>query len=128
MDINFTDPSEVPLPPDEIRITELRAEAWPDGRRVKISLSITPFQKRPNAELIILDGNGNELAQASIIESIERHMELTLHMRGPELIRPFSLQAELFYTDIEEQLDPQQEARPINRTVVDNKQIMFDLR
>ena len=127
MDIFLKDLSEIPLPPDEIRIKSLHAETWPDGRRVKVNIQVDPFQKRPNADLVILDANQREIAQVSIIESIERNMELTMHLRGPDPTGPFILQATLFYTDIEEQLDPQEKPRPVNRTIVDEKQIQFDI-
>ena len=127
MDIFFTDPNEVPLPPDEMRIRALRAEVWPDGRRVKVSLEVEPFQKRPNLEISILNVNGQEIAHTSIIESIERHIEMTLHLRGADLSGPFSISAVLFYTDIEEQLDPETEPRPIERPVMDQKSAEFDI-
>ena len=66
MDIFFQDPSEIPLPPEEVRIREVRAEPWPDGQRVRVYLEVDPFQQRPNADVKITDAAGEEEAQASI--------------------------------------------------------------
>ena len=84
MDIFFQDPGDVPLPPEEVRVREFRAEPWMDGRRVRIILEVDPFQKRPNAGVSIVDTTGNEVAQASIIETIARKMEINLHLRHDE--------------------------------------------
>ena len=53
MEIHFHDPSEAPLPPGETRISAVRAEPWPDGRRVSVEVEITPFQQRPNLHISI---------------------------------------------------------------------------
>ena len=42
MDIFFQDPTDIPLPPEEVRIRELTAEPWPDGRRVRVYVELTP--------------------------------------------------------------------------------------
>ena len=55
MDIFFQDPTEVPLPPNEVRIRALRAETYPDGQRVRVYLEVDPSQQRPSADLAIRD-------------------------------------------------------------------------
>ncbi len=102
MDIFLSDPNEIPLPPREVRIVELKALPWKDNRRVQIVLEITPFQKRPNCEISITNANGEELAFISIIEPLLRKMEFTMHLRGAELTGPFSVAASLFYYEDEE--------------------------
>ena len=82
MDIFFTDPSEAPLPPDEMRIRSLRAEPYPDGRRVKVLLEVTPFQQRPSFELAIIDDSDREVACASIVEIMLPKIDLVMHLRG----------------------------------------------
>ena len=44
MDIFFQDPGAIPLPPDDVKIVELRAEPWPDNRRVKVYLERTGLE------------------------------------------------------------------------------------
>lgn len=98
MDIFFPDPSEVRLPPAEVRIRELRAEPWPDGRRVRVALGLTPFQKRPGGELRITDAQGREVAALSFIETITPKMELTMHLRVDEPAGQYTLSATIFYS------------------------------
>ena len=99
MDIFFQDPSEVPLPPEEVRIRQVRAEPWPDGRRVRVTLEVDPFQRRPNADLSITNPQGEQVAQASVIEPMGRKMELTMHLREPQPAGLYTLLVVLFYSE-----------------------------
>jgi len=82
MDAFFLDPNVERLPPEETRILDLRAELYPDSRRVRVSLELTPFQKRPYLELALIDPSGNSCASASIIEPMGWKLELTMHNRA----------------------------------------------
>jgi hypothetical protein len=97
MDIFLQDPSEVPLPPEDVRIREFKATPWPDGRRVHVYLEVDPFQKRPNAEVVILTQDSQTVAEASIIETMTRKMEFNLHLRQPELTGSYQVQVTLYY-------------------------------
>ncbi len=97
VDIFFNDPTDIPLPPDEVRIRRFEVNPWPDGRRVRVYLEVTPFQKRPNGEISITNAGGDELANISIIETMDPKMEFTLHLRGAELSGPFTVSAYIFY-------------------------------
>ena len=99
MDIFFSDPSDIPLPPAEVRIRQIEVHPWSDGRRVRVYLEVTPFQKRPNGEINITNANGDELASISIIETMDPKMEFVLHLRGAELLGPFLASATIFYVD-----------------------------
>jgi len=129
MDIFFTDPTDVPLPPDEVRIRQFVASPWPDGRRVSVSLHITPFQKPPSGEISITNAVGDELANISIIETVDPKMEFTLHLRGAEIISPLQVNASLFYVrDDPEPADHQEipyELRERNR--VDQLTVVINL-
>jgi hypothetical protein len=103
MDIFFQDPAEIPLPPDEVRIRQFKAEPWPDNRRVRISLEITPFQKRPNGEVRITDPAGEEAASLTIVETIAHRMEFTVHLRGRISPGQYTAQATVYYADPEEE-------------------------
>ena len=103
MDIFFTDPTDIPLPPEEVRIRHFRAEPWPDKRRVRIYLEITPFQKSPNSEIEIRDADGNEVASLTIIETINPKMEMTIHLRGGEPAGFYTASAMVYYYEAEEQ-------------------------
>jgi hypothetical protein len=132
MDIFFQDPSEIPLSPDEVRIRHLRAEPWPDGRRVGVYLEVDPFQRRPNADLVVTAPNGEEVAQVSIIEPMTRKMELTLHLRAAQPGLAYTLRAVLFYSeplpDPKEHPGEQLPAELPARTVVDSAETTFEIQ
>lgn len=125
MDIFFQDPTAIPLPPNEVRIKSLKAEPWPDNRRVRVTLEVTPFQKRPNGELNISNPQGDEVASVSIIESIVPRMEFTMHMRGENPAGEYRLSAVLFYLLNPEGLEAPPEDN--QRMVVDEKTVVFEI-
>jgi hypothetical protein len=128
MDIFFSDPTDIPLPPGEVRIRSLSAKAWPDGRRVRVDLEITPFLKRPNGEIRITDAQGNEVANISIIETMNPKMEFTLHLRGSNHQGPYRVDALIFYNEEAEQpADSEAPPEPPKQIVVDQAETAFDI-
>ncbi|CAG0964335.1 hypothetical protein ARNL5_01175 [Anaerolineae bacterium] len=104
MDIQFFDQSEVPQPRDQIRIEKLTPEPYPDGWRIKVSIEVTPFQERPSLELRIRNEQ-RVIAELSIIETMHRHMEFTVHVRGvTSPYGPYWAECDLYYED---RLSPQ---------------------
>ena len=97
MEFFFNDPSEIRLPPDEVRIRDLQVQVLDEGRKVKVYLEVDPFQKRPSADLIITDPHGKPVSNVSIIESMLRKMELTMHLRGEPVSGQHTIEAILFY-------------------------------
>ena len=135
MDIFFQDPTDIPLPPDEVRIRRFRAEPWPDNRRVRIYLELTPFQKRPNGEIQIADAPGNEVANLSIIETIDPKMDFTVHLRADEIGGQYLASATVYYYE-EEPPNPEGEnGEPENRPaqlpsqikIVDEARTVFEI-
>lgn len=129
MEIFFADPSEKPLPPEEVRIREIQARPWEDGRRVKVNLEVTPFLKRPSGQVEIRDAAGALVASASIVEAMTPHIEINLHLRAAELQGEFTVLAEIYYLpDIETVLeDEDRPPVPPQRMVVDSAQAVFTL-
>lgn len=84
--------------PEETHITTLAAQPYPDGRRLRVNLEITPFQKRPYIEITLTDANGQEIATTSIVEPLSWKLEFTMHIRG-ELQNPYTLNAHLYYPE-----------------------------
>ena len=82
--------------PEETRITSLSAQPYPDGRRVRVNLEVTPFQQRPYIEVTLNDATGLEVASASLVEPMSWKLEFTMHIRG-ELNNPYTLHARLYY-------------------------------
>jgi len=128
MDIFFADPDDVPLPPEEVQIREFKADPWPDGRRVKIYLEVTPFQKRPSGEIVITDQVGQSVASANIIETIDPKMEINLHLRGSEPEGTFTAAVVIFYLqDIDEDQAEDEPIPPPQRMIVDEAQTTFEI-
>jgi hypothetical protein len=89
------------LPPAEVRITELRANPWPDGQRVRVHVELTPFQERPNLELTIQTSQGAESASVSLIEVLTTRFVITMHLRRSDPGGEYSLSGRLYYPDLE---------------------------
>jgi hypothetical protein len=100
MDLFFPDDLAPRLPPAETRITDLRAEPYPDRGRVRVNIEITPFQTRPHVDVTLLDSDGEEVAAASLIEPMTWKLEFTLHVRGKtDPAGGYRLEARLYYPD-----------------------------
>lgn len=87
-----------PLPPADVRFLDLHVEPWPDGRRVRVHVTLTPFQERPNLLITVLTPSGEEVCSANIIESMEDRFVFTLHLRG-EPVDLYTLDAQIQYAD-----------------------------
>ena len=135
MDIFFQDPSDIPLPPEEVRIRQFRAEPWPDNRRVRVYLEITTVQKRPNGEIKITDAPGTEVANLSIIETIDPKMDFTVHLRADVIGGQYTASATVYYYEQEppnpegENGEPENQPAPLPTKikVVDEAQTTFEI-
>lgn len=134
MDINFHDPSDIPLPAEDVRIRELRAEPLPDGRRVRLFIEITPFQQKPNLEIKILTGSGIEAASLSIIEAIDYKMQFTVHLKNESPSNEYIVSLEVYYFEAEESVQDSGSSRdrethqlPERVTPIDQRQVSFTI-
>ena len=98
-EIQFTSSENVPLPPEEVKILDFQAEPYPDGRRVKMILTFTPFQSYPSAEIVIKDPSGEPAASLHIIETIDIETEITLHLPGEPEPGQYSAELKAFYLE-----------------------------
>ena len=98
MDFFFPEDGLARVTPEETHITGLTAEPYPDGRRLRVNLSITPFQTRPHIEIILRDAHQEEVASVSVVEPMSWNIEFTMHLRG-ELDNPYTLEARLYYPE-----------------------------
>ena len=87
------------LPPEEIAITKLTAEPYEDGRRVFVTVEISPFKKRPHLEFTLSDLENQIISSASFVEPMNWKMEFTMHLRTKPADGPLNLEARLFYPD-----------------------------
>lgn len=89
------------VPRDQVKITRLEAVPYPDGRRVRVELDVTPFRERPNFEIGIRDEAGTLVAGTSVVASMHFKMEFVLHLRGvQEPDGNYTLHVALYYDDI----------------------------
>lgn len=100
MELFFPEMGEPPLPEGEVRIRELRAEPWNDGQRVRVNVELDPFRRRPNLDFVIQDAQGQEVASASVLETMTRKISLTMHLRGSMSPGCYTLEVTLSYTDL----------------------------
>jgi hypothetical protein len=70
------------LPPMEVRFTGLTVEPWPDGKRILVLATTTPFQKPPDLQASIWDSAGNEVSTVHIVEFFEDRLAFTIHLRS----------------------------------------------
>jgi hypothetical protein len=127
MDIFFTDPNQVPLPPDEVRILEIVPEPYPDGRRIRLSVEITPFQKKPSGDIFITDPAGKIVAATSFIEAVTPKFEMTLHLRTPGP-GDYLVKIVLFYNeDLDENGSPEAVMMPPEKKIIDEREKEFKI-
>ena len=132
MDIFFHDPDDIPLPPHEVRIRQFAVQPYPDGIRARVYLEITPFHKKPSAEIALFNAAGEELGTVSIIETIDPRMEMTMHLRGAPPDDSCTAHADLFYEDLPEEPNGQlpgdlTEYKMPARRMVDHAETHFTL-
>ena len=92
----FADEAEVPLPPREVRITDVQARPAPDRRRVALAITLTPFLEYPNLEIVLFRPDGDEERTLSVVGTMDRRLALTLHIKQP-MPGEYRAQIELLY-------------------------------
>ncbi len=102
MNLEFiTDPEMAPRPREEIQITELKVTPYPEGRRVRVEIAITPFAPvdRPNLEVVAYNAKGSNVGGFSVIEAAHHRLVLTMHLRESDPRGEYVLRANLYYDD-----------------------------
>lgn len=85
--------------PEETKILSLTAEPYEDGRRVRVNIEMSPFEKRPHLEFVLTDTENKEISSASFVEPMAWKLEFTMHVRTDPADGPLELTARLFYLD-----------------------------
>src|SRR5437762_6226682 len=100
-ELNPAEDGVIPLPPEDMRILELKAEPVQDNgpTRLRVYIDVTAFQQRPYLEVTLNNAEGHEIASVSIIEPMQRKNVFTMHVRGPQQTGKFNLSARLFYPE-----------------------------
>ena len=108
MDLPLTVSAEVPLPPELVRFREVKAAAYADGARVRLTIRLAPFQVRPDLEIVVVDDQGTEVASSRVVENAETELGLTLHLRRRNPVGTCTVRLSLGYSERE----------PVDRTEV----------
>lgn len=122
MDIFFTNPNDVPVPPEKMEIRELKATPYSDGKRVAIEFEITPFQLKPNIEIGIFNQTSQEVASFSVVEAIENKMTFTIYLREPKPSGDYQVKMQIFYTNYDALDDDEEQL--IKDILLENKKII----
>lgn len=96
----ITDPELAPRPRGEVRIREMQVTPYPDGKRLRVQIVLTPFMPsdRPSLEIAVRRPDGLPVASVSVIESMHHHLNLTVHLREQHLPPgEYTVQADLYY-------------------------------
>ncbi len=112
--------------PEETRILNLSVEPYPDAKRVRVNLELTPFLTRPHLDLVILDPSEKECATASIIEPMTWKQEFTVHLRTEKQVGKYKLYMRLFYPPCDEE-DPKLFRLDIPVEDTDRREVEFEL-
>jgi len=99
MEFFFPEDNLERTPPEETKILSLTAEPYEDGRRVRVNIEMSPFEKRPHLEVNLTDTNGEEISTVSFVEPMNFKLEFTMHLRTKPAEGPLNLEARLFYPD-----------------------------
>ncbi len=103
MDLNFFDnPDLVPKPREEVQIEHVSLSPYPDNRRVRVEIKITPFtpSDKPDLAISVQQPDGEEIASTHIIQTAQSAITLTIHLRqDPEINQPYTFQVDLFYEE-----------------------------
>ena len=85
--------------PEETKILSLTAVPYEDGRRVRVNIEMSFFEKRPHLEVTLTDMENQEISAASFVEPMNFKLEFTMHLRTQPAEGPLDLDARLFYPD-----------------------------
>jgi hypothetical protein len=76
---------ERPLPKrpvSDARVARYRVMPWPDGSRVTVEMTMTPFREFPSIEVSLVNTNGDVVRTTSIVSSMERQPAPTMWLPG----------------------------------------------
>ena len=99
MEFFFPEDNLLRTPPEETKIISLTAEPYEDGRRVRVNIEMSAFEKRPHLEFTLTDTEDQEISTASFVEPMAWKLEFTLHLRTEPADGPLDLQARLYYPE-----------------------------
>jgi hypothetical protein len=103
VELNLVDPQDVPRPREEVRLRHLAVAPLPDGRRLRIDITVTPFLERPNIDLDLLAPGGESLVRTSVVEADSPNFSLTMHLKTAPVEGEYTVRGSLSYSDSPQQ-------------------------
>jgi hypothetical protein len=101
MDTNlFLQNNDNLAPREDVRLEKVEAAPYPDRRRVKVKVHITPFKEQPNFEITIRDRDDVPVARTTVIAPMHFQMEFVLHLRDiDDPTGDYTVQVALYYDE-----------------------------
>jgi hypothetical protein len=93
----FDDPAKGPRAREDVRFNGLGLFLYEDRRRLAVGFDITPFRERPSIQVFVVDASGREGGSLTVIEALEAHFNLTMHLRPEDPSAPHRVEAVLYY-------------------------------
>lgn len=93
----FEDEDERPRSPDQVEIVEVQVHPLPDGRRVVVQVTLTPFVGHPSFDVMLLRADGAKERTLSVVSAMERTTALTMHLSRPDLSPEYTARVELVH-------------------------------
>jgi hypothetical protein len=90
----FDNLDEDARPLEEVRITDVRVDVLPDGRRVAISIALTPFLEKPDIDVTLWRDDVEERS-LSVVGAMQPEMQLTLHLPSGDMGGLYTVRVDL---------------------------------
>jgi hypothetical protein len=125
---NLIYPSLTPPTQDDLKILTLEVDPYPDGRRVRVKLVLSPFLQGPNGEISLTNQDDELLASINIVNIFIPENEFTLHIpESKSLPGSYTVNVEVFYVE-EEEIEQGGEAQfNLKKSLVDSTSTPFTL-
>ncbi len=125
---NIINPSLTPPPQDDIKILSFNAEPYPDGRRVRVRLVLSPFLQGPNGEISLTNQDDELLTTINIVNIFIPENEFTLHIpESKSLPGSYTVNVEVFYIE-EEEIEQDGETQfNLKKSLVDSTSTPFSI-
>ena len=132
MDPFFTEPDADRQPMELIRFENISVEPYPDRKKVKLLIEVTPFLEKPNIEIGLFNQDGILIASMSLVEIIEYKFELTLHIKNVSLHGENLIQANIYYDDLSQyeikENNEEETKKPAGNKIVNKMQKRFTIQ
>jgi len=98
---------------ETIYILELSCDIYPDLRRVKVSFLLSPFLENPNATLILINQEKEELVSVNIVNIFNQVNEITLHIPANRN-KPGEYMVKMDLFSVQEEMTGDEENQEVN--------------